>query len=87
MKKLFKFVKIPNMKLNDDQIIALLGGVTQVAKMCEVSLPAVSQWKSGGIPKDKLMFLAAELEKRSHGLITRKGLFPKNYQLIWPELR
>ena len=66
------------MRLNDDQIIALLGGVTKVAKMCEVSLPAVSQWKSSGIPKDKLMFLAAALEDKSHGLITRQNLFPKN---------
>jgi DNA-binding transcriptional regulator YdaS (Cro superfamily) len=74
------------MNLSDDQIIALLGGVTKVAKMCEVSLPAVSQWKTGGIPKDKLMFLAAQLEKTSHGLVSRKTLFPKNYQLIWPEL-
>lgn len=74
------------MNLSDDQIIALLGGVTQVAKMCEVSLPAVSQWKSSGIPQDKLMFLAATLEDKSHGLITRKSLFPKNYKFIWPEL-
>jgi DNA-binding transcriptional regulator YdaS (Cro superfamily) len=75
------------MRLNDDQIIALLGGVTKVAKMCEVSLPAVSQWKSSGIPKDKLMFLAAALEDKSHGLITRQNLFPKNYKFIWPELK
>ena len=74
------------MQFTDEQIINLLGGVTKVAKMCEVSLPAVSQWKSSGIPRDKLMFLAAELENKSHGLITRKSLFPKNYGLIWPEL-
>jgi DNA-binding transcriptional regulator YdaS (Cro superfamily) len=74
------------MKLTDEQIITLLGGVTKVANMCEVSLPAVSQWKSSGIPKDKMMYLAAQLEHNSHGLITRKSLFPKNYKFIWPEL-
>jgi len=75
------------MKLNDEQIILLLGGVTKVAKMCEVSLPAVSQWKSNGIPYDKLVFLGAELEKQSHGLMTRKAMFPKTWKFIWPELQ
>lgn len=75
------------MHFTDEQLINLLGGVSKVAKMCEVSLPAVSQWKSSGIPKDKLMYLAAQLESKSHGLITRKDLFPKNYKIIWPELQ
>lgn len=75
------------MNLSNEQLINLLGGVTEVARMCEVSLPAVSQWKDGGIPKDKMMYLAAKLEEKSHGLITRKTLFPKNYGFIWPELK
>jgi hypothetical protein len=32
------------------------------------------------------MFLAARIEKESHGLVSRKDLFPNNYFLIWPEL-
>jgi hypothetical protein len=43
-------------------------------------------WQNGEIPMDKLVMLAATLEKESHGLITRKSLFPINYRLIWPEL-
>jgi hypothetical protein len=35
---------------------------------------------------DKMVILAATLEKESHGLITRKSLFPDNFALIWPEL-
>jgi hypothetical protein len=54
--------------------------------MVGVSVPAVSMWQNGDIPMDKLVILAATLEKESHGLITRKSLFPKNYRLIWPEL-
>jgi hypothetical protein len=43
-------------------------------------------WQNGDIPQDKLVILAATLEKESHGLITRKTLFPHNHKLIWPEL-
>jgi hypothetical protein len=43
-------------------------------------------WQNGEIPMDKLVILAATLEKESHGLITRKSLFPNNHKLIWPEL-
>jgi hypothetical protein len=43
-------------------------------------------WQNGDIPQDKLIVLAATLEKESHGLVTRKSLFPTTYRLIWPEL-
>jgi hypothetical protein len=74
------------MKLTDTQIIQLLGGTTKVAKLCMVSAPAVAQWKSKGIPQDKLVFLGAELEKCSCGLMSRKTMFPEMYKFIWPEL-
>ena len=67
-------------------MIRLLGGPTRVSKMVNVSVPAVSMWQNGDIPYDKLVILAATLEKESHGLVSRKNLFPKNYKLIWPEL-
>jgi hypothetical protein len=43
-------------------------------------------WQNGDIPHDKLVILAATLEQQSHGLITRKTLFPETYKLIWPEI-
>jgi hypothetical protein len=55
--------------------------------MVGVSVPAVSMWQNSEIPMDKLVMLAATLEKESHGLITRKALFPNNYEMIWPELK
>jgi hypothetical protein len=67
-------------------MIRLLGGPTRVSKIVNVSVPAVSMWQNGDIPYDKLVILAATLEKESHGLVTRKNLFPNNYKLIWPEL-
>ena len=68
-------------------MIKLLGGPTKVANLVGVSVPAVSMWQSGIIPYDKLVILAATLEKESAGLITRKELFPLSYKMIWPELR
>lgn len=73
-------------KLNSAQMIELLGGAKKVAKLCSISIQAVCQWKEKDIPADKLMLLAAQLEKESHGLISRKDLFPVSYQWIWPEL-
>ena len=72
--------------MNPIAIIKLLGGPTRIAKLVGVSVPAVSMWQNNEIPMDKLVILAATLEKESHGLITRKSLFPTTYKLIWPEL-
>ena len=74
------------LKLTDTAIIDLLGGTNKVAKMCDVAPAAVSQWRIRGIPADKYMFLGAQIEKQSHGLVTRQDLFPTNFWLIWPEL-
>ena len=73
-------------KITSTAMIRLLGGCTRVSKIVNVSGPAVSMWQNGDIPYDKLVILAATLEKESHGLVTRKNLFPNNYKLIWPEL-
>jgi len=73
-------------KISSTAMIKLLGGCTRVSKIVNVSVPAVSMWQNGDIPYDKLVILAATLEKESHGLVTRKNLFPNNYKVIWPEL-
>jgi hypothetical protein len=73
-------------KISSTAMIRLLGGCTRVSKIVNVSVPAVSMWQNGEIPYDKLVILAATLEKESHGLVSRKNLFPNNYKLIWPEL-
>jgi hypothetical protein len=74
-------------KLSATAIIKLLGGPTRISKMVGTSVAAVSMWQKGDIPYDKLVILAATLEKESHGLVTRKNLFPTSYKLIWPELK
>jgi DNA-binding transcriptional regulator YdaS (Cro superfamily) len=69
------------------EIIRALGGTSKVAKLCGISMPSVSQWKKNGIPSDKMIFLAAKLEKETEGKITRKQLFPDTWMDIWTELR
>jgi hypothetical protein len=73
-------------KIPTTAMIQLLGGPTKVSKLVGTSVAAVSMWQNNEIPHDKLMMLAALLEKESHGLWSRKSLFPKNYKLVWPEL-
>ena len=72
--------------MNATTLIKLLGGPTRISKLVGVSVPAGSMWQKSEIPIDKMVILAATLEKESHGLITRKTLFPNSYKLIWPEL-
>jgi len=75
-----------SLNFTDAMIVDLLGGTNKVAKLCQVAPPAVAQWKLRGIPHGQLLFLAAEIEKQSHGLVKRQDLFPKTYRLVWPEL-
>ena len=72
--------------LSHSQLIDLLGGTKVVAKLTKVSPAAVTHWRTKDMPEGQLIRLAAELEKQSHGLISRKSLFPHTYKFIWPEL-
>ena len=75
-----------NLKLTDSQMIDLLGGTVAVAKKLRLSPSAITQWKLVGIPLNRLVFLAAEIEKQSHGLVTRQDMFPKLALYVWPDL-
>ena len=72
--------------MNDSQIIDMLGGPTAIAKQLNISAPAVCVWRKNGIPVDKRVYLAAEIEKQSDGKLTRKLMFPTNWRYIWPEI-
>ena len=72
------------MKANE--LFHILGGPTKIAKLCGISVPAASQWRITGVPKDRLIFLAAEIERSTKSVITRQMMFPDTYKTIWPEL-
>lgn len=44
-------------QLSPDQIIDALGGTNEVARLCEIQPPSVSDWRHLGVPKARLMFL------------------------------
>ena len=46
-----------------NSVIDLIGGTTEVARICEVEPQAVSQWRKSGIPKARLMFLKLKRPK------------------------
>jgi DNA-binding transcriptional regulator YdaS (Cro superfamily) len=76
-----------NLNLTHQQMIGLLGGVKAVSRKTGVSVQAVNKWKlQNAIPTDKLMMLAALIEKESHGLVTRQDMFPRSWMWVWPEL-
>ena len=78
---------IPNKaNFTDEQIIGLLGGTKKVSLLCNKSHSAVIQWLDRGIPHAHIVFLAAQIEKESNGLLNRKDLYPNSWHLIWPEL-
>ena len=43
--------------MDTNTIINKLGGTNAVAKLCNVSAQAVSQWRTDGIPAARLMYL------------------------------
>ncbi len=46
-------------RLDADALIDELGGTVAVARLCEVTSQAVTQWRRKGIPKPRLMYLRA----------------------------
>lgn len=42
---------------SDIELIELLGGPAEVARLCRVTTAAVSQWKNDGIPDARRMYL------------------------------
>ena len=44
---------------NPNTIIDRLGGTSEVARLCEVKPPSVSEWRHKGIPRAQLKFLKA----------------------------
>jgi len=68
-------------------MIDLLGGTNKVAKLVGQSPASVSIWRGKEvIPEGHLIRLAARIESASGGAISRRELFPDDWERIWPEL-
>lgn len=44
-------------KHTDSEIIDRLGGTTEVARICQIKPPSVSEWRASGIPSARRQFL------------------------------
>lgn len=75
-----------NAGMSPSEIIDLLGGTSATARKARVRPSSVSDWRRNGVPEDKLIMLAAELEALSGGRFSRRGHWPADWQRIWPEL-
>jgi DNA-binding transcriptional regulator YdaS (Cro superfamily) len=72
--------------MNDVEIIRLLGGVTEVARLLGIKPPSVHAWQTSGIPEPRLIELAAHIEAKSGGKFSRRERWPERFCFIWPEL-
>jgi hypothetical protein len=43
--------------MDANKIIDALGGTSEVARLCRVKPPSVSEWRTNGIPPARLQFL------------------------------
>jgi hypothetical protein len=72
--------------MTDIEIIKLLGGVTEVARMLEIKPPSVHAWLQDGIPEARLRELAGQIEIKSGGRFSRRERWPEKFAFYWPEL-
>ncbi len=56
------------MNTHATQVIDVLGGTAEVARLCQVAMPSVSDWKKEGIPRARMMFLQAVRAKKLAGI-------------------
>lgn len=78
----------PNMcaMRTSSELIDLLGGTTVVAKRLGVRPPSVHEWRSKGIPRDKRVLLALDVERATNAQVRRWDSCPDDWHRIWPEL-
>lgn len=62
----------------------LLGGITGLAKALDIAPPTVHRWATG--MKEVPIIRCVEIEKLTHGKVTRQMLRPDDWDQIWPEL-
>lgn len=43
--------------MTDSELIDALGGTAEVARLCQVKPPSVSEWRAKGIPRARLLYL------------------------------
>jgi DNA-binding transcriptional regulator YdaS (Cro superfamily) len=65
-----------------DKACEAAGGLAKLAVAIGQSAQTVSNWRTRGVP----VVHCAEIERVTHGAVTRRDLRPDDWQRIWPEL-
>lgn len=63
----------------ESQFIELLGGTSAVARTCEVTRGAVSQWKKSGIPKAQKNYLKTKFPSQYKEVFEEMGCLATNF--------
>lgn len=58
------------------QVIEALGGTAAVARIFNLSMPSVSDWKKDGIPESRVMFLRVAHRKALAGIDLKAATSP-----------
>ena len=62
------------------QVIDALGGTASVARLCEISMPSVSDWKKYGIPQARMMYIKAMYRRFLKGIDLEAATAPARQQ-------
>lgn len=63
--------------------VALMGGAVQASKkLCVSNYQTIQSWATKGVP----VAYSATVERLIEGRVTRRELYPLDWQDIWPEL-
>lgn len=66
------------------QVIDALGGTAAVARIFDARMPSISNWKRGGIPPARMMFLQIAHKKALAGIDLKAATAPRrtNFSVI-----
>lgn len=67
-----------------DSAAKLVGSLTELARMLKVAPPTVHEWKVGRRPVPAAR--CVDIERVTHGAVTRQQLRPNDWANYWPEL-
>lgn len=56
------------MNTHAHKVIEALGGTAEVARIFDIRMPSVSDWKEKGIPRARMMYLKAVHKKALKGI-------------------
>lgn len=59
------------------QVIDAIGGTAEVARLCEIKSPSVSDWRKEGIPPARMQYLRSARRKQLKGIDLKAATAPK----------